>query len=159
MLGLTGFVLQFQRKILFFPIDGGKRNDFHGIPSFHLTDSNTYNPNIGQHKDLSGFLSFAHPGKAWLIAHVTFEGDLLSAIRDLEFSVLSASILEQSCWFRNKITQPCHPVPLSFQDCNLLMDSSVSLVWMGSILISSWNDFRGSQIQLTGKKANAVRNK
>lgn len=81
---------------LSFPIEGGKKNDFHGT-RFHMTDLNTSNPNTGQHKDQSGFLSFVHPGTAPMIAHVTFEEDLLSAIRDLEFPALSASILRQSC--------------------------------------------------------------
>lgn len=71
------------------------------------------------------------------MANGTFDGDLLSAVRDSEYSALSAFIFRRSCWFRNKITHPCHPEPLSFQDCNLLMDSSRPLVWMGSTLSTS----------------------
>lgn len=62
---------------LVLPIEGGKRIDIHGTTSFKLTDTNTSNPNAGQHMDLSSFLSL-EPGEARLIAKA---GDTLHDLR------------------------------------------------------------------------------
>lgn len=114
--GLSGVVcLQFRQNSLSLPIKGGKKKKkaatFMECPLIWQSQ-NTFDFIIQISDSVRTYqVSCLRP--SWKSLTDVFDGDLLSVVWDSEYSALSASIFRQSCWFRNKMTQPCHSMPLS----------------------------------------------